>query len=155
MFLAFALGNGARPAIEPFAQSITNTAWLTHAVRPPDAAILAQGVAQGQVDPGDAAGWAKQQGFDSGQFNAMISTANVGPALGYAYTAWRRGELTDAEFQTALRRTGLEPQWFAAMEALKADRLDLGAISTAVHRGIMDDAGLLVTPVPTGSGNTP
>ena len=37
-----------------------------------------------------------------------------------------------------------QAQWFSALEDLKHDRLDLGAIATAVHRGIMQDAGLLV-----------
>ena len=74
----------------------------------------------------------------------MVAIANVGPPLGLAYEAWRRGQLSDAEFQTALRRTGLEPAWFPALEALKNDRLDLGAIATAVHRGIMDDNSRMV-----------
>lgn len=155
LFLSFALGQGAAPAIEPFAQAITNEAWSLHAVRPPDAFVLAEGVAQGQVAKAAAYAWAKQQGFDTSQMDALVSIANVGPPLGLAYEAWRRGALSDADFETALRRTGLETQWFAALEALKGERLDLGAISTAVHRGIMHDAGLLVTPVPSGPGNVP
>ena len=155
LFLSFALGTAARPAVEPYAQSLANDAWLTHAVLPPDAIYLAQGVAQGQVAKADAYNWAKQQGFDTAQMDSMVAIANVGPQLGYAYQAWRRGQLSDSDFQTALRRTGLESYWYAAMEDLKHDRLDLGAIATAVHRGIMNDAGLLVTPVPTGSGNVP
>jgi hypothetical protein len=155
LLFSFGLGTAARPALEPFAQSLANEAWSTHAVLPPDALYLAQGVAQGQVAKADAYSWAKQQGFDTAQMDAMVSVANVGPPLGLAYEAWRRGQLTDAEFQTSLRRLGIEAAWFPALEALKHDRLDLGALATAVHRGIMDDSGLLVTPVPSGSGNIP
>jgi hypothetical protein len=155
LLFSFGLGTAAGPALEPYAQSLANEAWASHAVLPPDAIYLAQGVAQGQVTKAAAYSWAKQQGFDTAQMDAMVSIANTGPPLGLAYEAWRRGQLTDADFQTALRRTGLEPQWFAALEALKHDRLDLGALATAVHRGIMDDSGLLVTPVPSGSGNVP
>jgi hypothetical protein len=153
LFLSFALGNAAGPAIEPYARTLSNEAWSTHAVLPPDAIYLAQGVAQGQVATADAYRWAKQQGFDTAQMDAMVDIANVGPPLGLAYEAWRRGQLSDAEFRTALKRTGLEDQWVSALEALKGDRLGLGAIATAVHRGIMDDAGLLVQRVPSGSGN--
>ena len=155
LLLSYALGTAAGPALSPLVQALANEAWSLHPDRPPDGIYLAQGVAQGQVDPNAAAAWAAQQGFGGSQFAAMVNIANVGPPLGYAYQAWRRGQLTDAEFQTALRRTGLEPQWFAALEALKGNRLDLGAIATAVHRGIMSDAGLLVTPVPGGGGKVP
>ena len=150
-----AFGVAAVPSLLPAAQFLENEAWSLHPDKPPDAIILSQGVAQGQVDPASAAEWAKQQGFGDAQWAALVDVANVGPALGYAYSAWRRGLLSDGEFDTALKRTGLEEQWFAAMRGLKGDRLDLGAISTAVHRGIMQDAGLLVTPVPGGGGNVP
>jgi hypothetical protein len=155
LFLSFALGHAASPAIEPYAQSLSNEAWKLHAVVPPDAVLLAQGVAQGQVAHDAAYEWAKEQGFDGSRMDAMVAIANVGPPLGLAYEAWRRGQLTDAEFQTAMRRLGIESAWFDALADLKHDRLDLGAIATAVHRGIMHGDGLLVTPVPGGSGNVP
>ena len=155
LLLSYALGTAAGPALSPLVQALANEAWSLHPDRPPDAFVLAQGVAQGQVDPKAAADWAAQSGFGGSQFNALVNIANVGPPLGLAYEAWRRGNLDDAQFQTALQRTGLEPQWFNALEALKTDRLDLGALATAVHRGIMADSGLLVTPVPGGAGNVP
>jgi hypothetical protein len=134
---------------------LANVAWASNAVLPPDVYQLAAGVAQGQIPLAEAQAWANQQGISNGAFAALVNAANTGPALGYAYQAWRRGALSDAEFQTALTRQAIEPQWFNALEALKTDRLDLGAIATAVHRGIMQDSGLLVTPVPSGSGNVP
>jgi hypothetical protein len=155
LFLSFALGHAASPAIEPFAATITNDAWAAHQVRPPDVYAIAIGVAQGQIPLAEAQGWAHKQGFSDDVFAALVDAANAGPALGYAYQAWRRGSLSDGEFQTALRRQAIEPQWYSALEDLKHDRLDLGAIATAVHRGIMHDAGLLVTPVPSGPGNVP
>lgn len=155
LLLSFALGEAAAPAIRPFAQTLTNDAWALHAVLPPDVYQLAAGVAQGQIPLGQAQTWANQQGISNDAFAALVNAANTGPALGYAYQAWRRGQLSDADFQTALTRQAIEPQWFSALEDLKHDRLDLGALATAVHRGIMEDAGLLVTPVPAGSGNVP
>jgi hypothetical protein len=87
--------------------------------------------------------------------DAMVNVANVGMPLGQAFQSWRRGGLSDTEFQTQLHRLGIEAQWWPFLQALKTDRLDLGAIATAVHRGIMSDAGLLVTPVPSGAGKVP
>lgn len=153
--VAFAGGTTASHALTPYGVAISQEAFKLAPIRVPDAFLLSVGVAQGQVDPAEAAAWATANGFNGQAFDAMVAVANTGPALGMAYTAWRRGHLTDAEFQTALRRQGIESQWFAALKALKAERLDLGALSTAVHRGIMADDGLLVTPVPQGSGNVP
>ena len=155
MLLSFGLAQGARPALEPFAQSLTNEAWSTHPVIPPPAVLLAEGVAQGQVPKAAAYDWAKQQGFDTGQMDALVQIFNTGMPLGNAFQSWRRGDLSDGQFETQLHRLGIESQWWPFLEELKTDRLDLGAIATAVHRGIMDDHGLLVTPVPTGSGNIP
>jgi hypothetical protein len=153
--LGFALGTAAGPSLEPFVQHLANDAWELNQVVPPEVYVLAEGVAQGQVNKSDALDWAHKQGIGDKAFNALVDIANVGPPLGLAYEAWRRGQLTEAEFQTALRRLGIEDAWFDALKALKHDRLDLGAVATAVHRGVMDDAGLLVQQVPTGPGNVP
>src|SRR4051812_40107899 len=111
--VSYGIGTAAGPAIQPFAQLLANEAWKLNAIVPPPVLLLAEGVAQGQVTKADAYEWAREQGFDSGRMDAMVAIANVGPPLGLAYEAWRRGQLTDAEFQTALRRLGIEPAWFA------------------------------------------
>lgn len=153
--LAFGLGLALGSALSPAGVDLAQKAWSELPVRAPDAGTMAVGVAQGQVDPGKAADWAKQHGYDGDAFAALVNVANVGPALGYAFEAWRRGKLTDAEFTTALRRTGLEVQWDDAIKALKDARLDLGAIATAVHRGLLAGQGLIVTEPPAGSGRIP
>jgi hypothetical protein len=155
LFLSFALGHAASPAIEPFAQSLANDAWALHAVVPPPAFILAEGVAQGQVSKTDAYDWAKQTGFDTAQMDALVAIANTGMPLGMAFQAIRRDKLTDDQLRTQFKRAAIEDAWYDALDDLQHDKLDLGAIATAVHRGIMTDAGLLVTPVPSGSGNVP
>lgn len=153
--LAFGLGVALGRSLEPIGVTLAQEAWKVDPIRAPDAGTLADGVAQGQVDPGKAAEWATEHGYGSEAFAALVNIANTGPALGYAFSAWRRGELTDAEFNTALRRTGLEPEWDTAMRALKEERLDLGAIATAIHRGIMRGQGLIIQEPPTGAGNVP
>ena len=153
--LAFGLGFALGRALEPAGTAIRQTAWKDAAIKAPDAAIVAAGVAEGKVDPGTASEWAREQGYNDAAFTAMIDVARTGPALGYAFQAWRRGELSDDEFTAALQRAGIETEWYAAMRALKADRLDLGAIATAVHRGILAGQGLIVTEPPAGEGRIP
>jgi hypothetical protein len=57
----YALGTAAGPALHPFVQELANEAWQASPLRPVPALVLAEGVAQGQVEPGWAAmrsgGW--------------------------------------------------------------------------------------------------
>ena len=153
--IAYAAGSAGRTTLSPVAEAIAQVAWSEAPIRLPPAEFLALGVSQGQVDPDQAATWAKKQGIGLEQWQAMVDVTNTGPALGYAYAAWRRGDLTDAEFDTALKRTGLEDQWNAAMRSLKDERLDLGALATAIHRGIIAGAGLLLAEPPQTPGHVP
>lgn len=152
---AFAAGAAISPALSPLLQKLRNETWAQYPDVPPDAYFLAEGVAQGQVDPKQAQSWAAEQGISSDVFAALVNVANTGPALGYAYEAWRRGFLTDTEFQTALKRTGLEPQWFDAMKELKTRLLEPGDLARAIHRGLIPDPGLLKGQLPQSVGNVP
>lgn len=153
--LAFGLGLALGSSLEPAGVTLRQEAWGVDPIRAPDWRALAGAVAGGKVDEGAAAGWAKQQGLADERWDALIAAERVGPAFGQAMTAWRRGVLSDGDFTRALTRAGLEPEWFAAMRALKAERLDPGAIATAVHRGIMAGGGLIVREPPLGAGKIP
>lgn len=155
LILGIGIGSALAAALEPQIVAIRQTEYAGDPLVAPDAILLAAGVAQGQVDLEQAQEWAKKHGFNTDAFAAMVDIANVGPALGQAYAAWRRDKLTDEQFRTALRRLGIEGEWYDALEALKEDRLDLGAIATAIHRGIIPGQGLIVTEPPTGAGRVP
>jgi hypothetical protein len=153
--LAFGVGFALGAALDPAATAIRQEAWKIDPLRAPDAGTLAEGVAQRQVDEAQAKEWAAEHGIGSEAFEALVGIASTGPALGLAFAAWRRDELTDAQFATALRRTGLEEQWDAAIMALKEERLDPGAIATAIHRGIIAGEGLIVREPPRTAGEIP
>ena len=155
LLLSYAIGIAGGPALQPFVRTLVNDAWSSHPVLPPPPPLLAVGVAQGQIPHDQAAGWAAQTGLGTSQFDALVAAANVGMPLGQAFQSYRRGDLTQTQFETQLHRLGIEQAWWPMLDNLAHDRLDLGAIATAVHRGIMQDAGLLVTPVPTGPTNVP
>lgn len=153
--VAFGLGFALGRALEPVGTDLLQQAWKVAPIRAPDAATLAAGIAQGQVDPAKAKEWASEHGYGDEAFAALVNIANVGPALGSAYQAWRRGHLTPEQFRTALKRTGLEEEWFPAMVALKEELLDPGALAQAVHRGIVAGQGLLIREPPLGEGRVP
>ena len=149
---AQAIGGAIRPTLDPLTQELANDTWPLHAVVPPDPYYVAAGVAQGQVAEDAARHWAEQQGYGSEQMSALIAVANTGPALGQAYAAWRRGQLTDTQFQRALKRQAIEDEWVDALMALKQEPLDPSTIANAVHRGIMRDSTLIVREPPTTAG---
>lgn len=147
-----AFGATAVPALTPAVQYLENEAWTLHPDKPPDVYVLAEGVAQGQVDPASAQAWANQQGISDGAFVALVDAANTGPTLGYAFSAWRRGDLTDGQMRTAIKRQGIEAEWVPALLALKQNPLDPSVIANAVHRGIMRDPSLIVREPPRTPG---
>lgn len=155
LLLSFALGTGARPAIEPFVQSLANEAWTLNAAVPPDAVLLAQGVAQGQVTKAAAYAWAKEQGFDAAQMDALVQIANTGPPLGMAMEAWRRGLLTQADFETALKRQAIEDRWVAALGGLKAAKLTPEQVAVLVQRSVIPNQGELPFDTTIPRGNVP
>lgn len=140
---AFAAGIAIGPVLGPPVQALKNEVWSKYPNVPPDAMSLALGVAQGQVDAGQAATWAKEHGFGDSQFKAMVDIANVGPSLGYAFDSYRRGDLSPDEFLTALQRTGLEPQWNDAMVKLKDRLYELTTLANGMQQGFVNAEGLL------------
>ena len=134
---AFAAGIAIGPVLGPPVQALKNATWAAYPDMPVPAELAALGVAQGQIDPTAAGTWAEHQGFGPTQFAAMVNQANVGPQLGYAYEAWRRGLLTDDEFTTALKRTGLEDQWNDAMTGLRDVLLSSAELAMLQQQGFL------------------
>lgn len=137
---AFAAGIAIGPVLGPPVQALKNETWKAYPNVPPDAGTMAAGVAQGQVDPAQAATWAKEHGFSQTAFDALVNVANTGPPLGLAYEAWRRGLMSDGEFTTALKRTGLEPQWDGALRGLHDRLLTSEELAMMQQQGFVDVA---------------
>lgn len=132
---AFAAGIAVAPTLHPVVQAIANEAWAAAPDRPPDAVTLAMGVAQGQVDPAAATQWARETGFGTEAFAALVDIANTGPPLGSALDAFRRGLLKEAEYRTALKRQGIEDAWADALVALANVLLTPDELANAVVQG--------------------
>lgn len=152
---AFAGGLAISPTLLPILQELENEAWSVHPDKPPSAAALALGVAQGQVDPGKAAHWATETGYGAEAFAALVDIANTGPPLGQALSALRRGIWTPAQYRVALNRQGIEPEWFDGLIALRDERLDPAVVAVAIQRGIIRAPFELPVPPPTSGGVVP
>ncbi len=134
-----AVGAAASGAIVPGVQEIVNEAWSTHPVKPPGAGLLANGVAQGQIDENQAREWAKQTGFDSLQFDAMIAAADTGPGIPRAFELWRRGLISPNDFRVACKREALEDQWIDGLVALHDVLLTPAELANAWQQGYLGE----------------
>jgi len=112
-------------------------------------------VAQGLVPANAAADQAQRSGFDRNKFDAMVQIELAGPPVSEALTLRRRGRIDDAQFQHALEKAQIEPQYWPALKALVDERLDPAVIALAIVRGIMKDPGFLPVPPPSGVGKVP
>lgn len=153
--IGYALGTAAGPALAPFAQELANEAWRLNAVRPPEAVILAAGVAQGQVTAKAAYAWAKETGFDKDQMDALVNIANTGPPLAQAMALLRRGVWTPDQYKTALNRMAIETEWYPGLLTLEDERLSPAELAVMVQRGIVANDGLLPVGPPTEVGKVP
>lgn len=145
-----AAGTATAAALAPALQEEVNLAWSTFPNRPVGAGPLAAGVAQGQVDPKAAKAEARLSGYSGAAFDTMVAIANVGPPLGAALDAFRRGTLDPTEYQAALKRAGIEPEWFHALLGLRDARLSPETVANAVQQGHVPNDGILPPIVTEG-----
>lgn len=139
---AFGAGIAIGPVLGPPVQELRNVINAAYPVAPPDAVLLAQGVAQGQIDADTARTWASYNGFGDQQFDAMVAVFDSGPGVAQAFELWRRGQINEAGFRRAARREGLEQEWIDALVPLKRRLLSPAELANAVVQGFrsLDDA---------------
>jgi len=151
-----AVGTGVGAAVGavvgPKLQDFLNEQWAAHPDKPPAASLLANGVAQGQVDEAAARQWAKETGFGEAQFSAMVAIADTGPGMASAFELWRRGKIDEGAFRRALKRNAIEPEWIEALVQIKEHVLTPADLANAVQQGFVPGAGLLPGG---GEGATP
>lgn len=153
--VAFAAGYAMGPVLSPPVQLLKNEVNSKYPFVPPEAAQMAEGVAHGKIDAKQGSQWAAEHGYSQDAFDAMVAVAEAGMPLGNAFDAWRRGELTDAEFDTQLDRSGIAETWFAKMRALHDVLLSPQELAVMVQRGIVKNDDLLPVGPPTATGKVP
>lgn len=157
--VSYLIGRAGGTAVEPLLVGLRQSAYLallaTNAFEVPNAIFLAQGVAQGQIDPKVAAEWARFQGFGATQFDAMVAIANTGPPLASALTLLRRGVWTPTQYETALNRQAIESQWYQGLLGLQDVWLTPEELAVMVQRGVVNDPGYLPVGPPSAVGKVP
>lgn len=136
----FAGGTALGPVLSPIVQLIRNDVNAAYPYVPPGPGTLAEGVAQGQVDPEQAAAWAAMHGIGDKAFAALVEIANVGPGSGHAFELWRRGIIGEPAFRRALKRLGLESEWIDDLVELHDVLLSPSELANARQQGFIDQS---------------
>lgn len=151
----FAGGTAIGPVLTPIVQLLKNDVNAAYPYVPPEAGVLAAGVAQGQVDPTQAAAWAAMHGISGKAFQALVNIANTGPPLPAALTLLRRGFWLPGDYTTALNRSAIEQQWYKGLLSLQDEWLTPDELAVMVQRGVVPDPGYLPVGPPTQVGKVP
>jgi hypothetical protein len=141
--ISYAAGVATGPVLGPVVQALRNEINSKYAYVYPDPGTLAEGVAQGQVDPKDAREWASFHGIGDDAFTALVNIANVGPGAGYAFDLWRRDVIQEPAFRRALKRLGVEKEWIDDLVQIKTQLLTVAEVANAVQQGHVPNDGVL------------
>jgi hypothetical protein len=115
----YSIGGAVQPTLEPYTQDIANETWALHAVRPLSAQQAAALSARGIDAALDPAGEAKLTGYNAERFAALAQLGGEVPDTGSLLTMLRRGAISDGEFDAALGRAAILPEWRARLRALR------------------------------------
>ena len=155
LIVAAGVGAAASVALEPAFEVPRQDAWSRNANRVLDPGLLARLVAQGGISLGSAQGEAARSGFDSDKLDALVWLTQTVPGTAELMFLWRYGIIDKATWREGMVKLGQRPDFIDAMAQTFTLPLDQGAIAVAIHRGIMDGAGLLLQEPPTTPGKVP
>lgn len=145
------IGTAAADAIEPILELAKQDAWYDNPYKPLDADQVAELVAQGLLDPGEADTEARRTGYNASHLLALTQLSLKAPELGAAVDLWRRGHITEPQLRHAFRKAGLEPQYDQAFLDRRYESLSAEELANAVQQGFVPTAGLL----PDDPGGSP
>lgn len=149
--VASAAADGIRPVLEPVRQH----AWQQNPLRVLSPEQAAQLVTEGLIPLEEAEAEAAREGIGPNRLEALIQLLYRVPGVAELMRLWRRDLLTDAQWREALQKAGIRPDWIDALAGLKQEPLEPAEIAKAIHRGIMDPAGLLLASPSTVPGRVP
>jgi DNA-binding Lrp family transcriptional regulator len=101
----------------------------------PSGQVLAQAAVQGALTKDAAKALAALSGTDDATFETYYKVAGDPIAGEEALTLWNRGELSEADVDTALRQSRLKPEW---VDRFKALRFQLPPISDTIRMAVRD-----------------
>ncbi len=144
-----AIGAAARTAIEPQIEPARQQAWSRNRNRVLDVGTLARLRAQGISGDGEVEEQASRTGYDADKLAALIQLALTVPDRGALDEMLNRGSIGRAQFEHALAKAQIEPQYWDALADLTIDKLSPADIANAIQQSFLADPGF-IPPEPSG-----
>jgi hypothetical protein len=112
--------------------------------------LLANAVAQGQIDRQVAKDESALSGISGERFDQLVQVFDTGPGVGAAFELRRRGLIDDAGFRRAVKREGVEDEWIADLLGLVDVLLSPAELANAVVQGHRSQADAAVDAAKQG-----
>jgi hypothetical protein len=149
--IAIATAAGIEPIIEPGRQTV----WTHNPYAVLDPGTLARLVAQGLTGFDPAQAQAQRNGLDANKFRALVEMLKTAPGAADLDQMLNRELIDREQFNHALAKHQIEPQFWDAYFDLLNDRLSPPVIALAIVRGIISDPGFLPVGPPAAVGKVP
>jgi len=116
--IGFGVGQSLSAVLNPYFTDLVQSAWRSHpnAVLTPEQ--LAVAVLKGHLRQGEAAEEAKASGIDAERFQTMVDVAGLPPGVEALLMLWRRGALSDADLERAVRQSNIRAEWLETIKDL-------------------------------------
>jgi hypothetical protein len=144
--VARAAADAATPVLEPVRQH----AWSKNQLRVLDPGTAAELVAQAIIDLPSAEAEAANNGIGSNRLHALYLLAQTVPSIGELLRQLNRKTITPKQFEHALAKHKIDPDYWRALTDLANEKLDPAQVAAAIHRGLIPDPGLLKGEQPSG-----
>lgn len=149
---AFAAGLAIGPLLEPIVQAIRNETWQTYPDRPLDPEVAAELVVENAVPQATGAAEANLTGMSAARFASLVETIRTAPGVPEARTLRRRALITCDQLHHAYEKAKIEPQYWAALDAILNEPLPPAVAALAAVRGLIDAEGTLPVGPPDAEG---
>lgn len=116
--IGFGIGQSLSAVLNPYFTDLVQAAWASH----PNAVLtpgeLAVAVLKGHMEMGPAVAEARQSGIDERRFGVIVDAAGNPPGVEGLLGLWRRGALSDADLERAVRQSNIRTEWTETVKDL-------------------------------------
>lgn len=115
----YAVGSAMSPTLEPLTQALANETWSRFPNRPLSPDAEAEAVARGLQGEADGEEQAALSGIAGWRFKRLAELGGQPPSLGNLLELLRRGDLSEADVQTALHDQGIRERYRGVLLKLR------------------------------------
>ncbi len=116
--IGFGVGQSLSAVLNPYFTGLVQDAWRSNPVAVLSPSELALAVLRGYLEQPAAAEEAKASGIDAARFQTLVDNTGEPPAPGDLLALWRRGKVSDAELELAVRQSRIRVEWLETVKKM-------------------------------------